>query len=36
MDIWDIWELANRLNSILADNPRLDDDGKTMKFGTGY
>ena len=29
-------ELANRLNSILADNPRLDDDGKTMKFGTGY
>ena len=29
-------ELANSLHSILADNPRLDDDGKTMKFGTGY
>ena len=36
MDIWGYMELANRLNSILADNPRLDDDGKTMKFGTGY
>ena len=29
-------ELANKWNKILEENPRLDDDGKVMRFGYGY
>lgn len=29
-------ELADKWNAILKSDPRLDDDGKVMKFGYGY
>ena len=29
-------DLANQLNEILKTDPRLDDDGSTMRFGFGY
>lgn len=29
-------DLAKQFNDILASNPRLDDDGETMRFGYGY
>ena len=29
-------DLANQLNEVLKTDPRLDDDGTTMRFGPGY
>lgn len=29
-------DLMNKFNKILETDPRLDDDGKVMKFGPGY
>lgn len=29
-------DLADKFNKILEENPRLDDNGKVMKFGPGY